>query len=121
LLPLSEEPGLQIQTRDGRWLDAQQIDGAILVNTGEFLNRWTNGRFLATPHRVVTPKRDRYSIAFFFNPTWDTLATPLPTCVDQQHPAQYEPIRFLDYICWYVEQSYRASAGGAADAKVSAK
>lgn len=120
LLPLSAEPGLQIQTRDGRWIEAHQIEGAILVNTGEFLNRWTNGRFIATPHRVVQPKRDRYSIAFFFNPTWDAIAQPLPTCVSRDNPAQFEPISFLDYICWYVEQSYMASAGGAAEAKLAA-
>src|SRR3546814_8233334 len=48
-LPLSEEPGLQIQTPRGEWIKAEQVEGAIIVNTGEFMNRRSNGRFIATP------------------------------------------------------------------------
>ena len=67
---------------------------------GEFLHRWTNGRFLATPHRGLTPKRDRYSIAFFFNPTWDTVADALPTCIGPDNPPRFKPVKFLDYREW---------------------
>lgn len=106
LLPVTDEPGLQIQTTSGRWLPANTIEGAIIVNTGEFLNRWTNGRFMATPHRVVPTKRDRYSLAFFFSPTWDTVAEPLPTCIGPDNPPRFSPVRFLDYRVWYVNQNY---------------
>ncbi len=111
-LPLSEEPGLQIQTQSGRWLPAEQADGAIIVNTGEFMNRWTNGRFIATPHRVVPPKHDRYSTAFFFNPTWDTVADPLPTCVSADNPARFEPIQMIDYLAWYFDRNFGKKGGG---------
>lgn len=106
LLPVTDEPGLEIQAADGRWLPINSIPGAIIVNTGEFLNRWTNGRFMATPHRVIPPRRDRYSIAFFFNPTWDTVADPLPTCVGPDNPPRFKPVRFLDYRDWYLSQNY---------------
>lgn len=106
LLPVTEEPGLEIGTASGRWLPANTVPGAIIVNTGEFLNRWTNGRFMATPHRVVPPRRDRYSIAFFFNPSWDTVADPLPTCVGPDNPPRFKPVRFLDYRNWYLSQNY---------------
>ncbi len=112
LLPLSDEPGLEIRAPSGNWLPARVEGNGIIVNTGEFLNRWTNGRFIATPHRVVPPKHDRYSIAFFFNPTWDTLSEALPTCVSQANPPQFEPMRFLDYLCWYVDKNYSRSGGG---------
>jgi isopenicillin N synthase-like dioxygenase len=111
-LPLSDEPGLQIQTQSGRWLPAEQVDGAIIVNTGEFMNRWTNGRFIATPHRVVPPKNDRYSTALFFNPSWDAVATPLPTCVSADNPAQFEPIQMLDYLAWYFDRNFAKQGGG---------
>ena len=116
LLPLSEEPGLEIRAPSGRWLPARVEGNGIIVNTGEFLNRWTNGRFIATPHRVVPPKRDRYSIAFFFNPTWDTLSEALPTCVGPDHPPRFEPVKFLDYLCWYVDRNYSRAGGGQQDA-----
>jgi isopenicillin N synthase-like dioxygenase len=113
LLPVTSEPGLEIRTASGRWLPANALDGAIIVNTGEFLNRWTNGRFLATAHRVVPPRQDRYSLAFFFNPSWDTVAEPLPTCTGPDNPPRFRPVRFLDYREWYINQNYLDETGKA--------
>lgn len=111
-LPLSNEPGLQIQTRDGEWIAAEQVEDAIIVNTGEFMHRWTNGRFIATPHRVVPPRNDRYSIAFFFNPTWDTEAVPLDTCVSADNPSRFDPINIHDYLDWYINENFNKDGGG---------
>ena len=111
LLPVTEEPGLQIRTTTGRWLPANTIEGAIIVNTGEFLNRWTNGRFMATPHRVVPTGRDRYSIAFFFNPSWDAVADPLSSCTGPDNPPRFKPVRFLDYRNWYLNQNFLGLTG----------
>ena len=111
LLPVTEEPGLQIRTTTGRWLPANTIEGAIIVNTGEFLNRWTNGRFMATPHRVLPTGRDRYSIAFFFNPSWDTVANPLSSCTGPGNPPRFKPVRFLDYRNWYLNQNFLGLTG----------
>jgi len=43
---------LSILLRAGRWIDAPGVDGAYVVNGGDILHRWTNERFLSTPHRV---------------------------------------------------------------------
>lgn len=106
LLPLSDVPGLEIMLPSGKWIAAPPVDGAILVNTGEFLNRWTNGRFLATPHRVVQVSRDRYSMAFFFNPADDTVAEPLDTCISEDHPSQFEAITIREYRDWYAKENF---------------
>jgi isopenicillin N synthase-like dioxygenase len=102
---------LQVRATTGKWLPAHAIEGAIIVNTGEFLNRWTNGRFMATPHRVVPMDRDRYSVAFFFNPSWDTVSDTLPTCTGPDNPPKFEPVRFLDYREWYLNQNFLAMTG----------
>ena len=115
LLPVSQVPGLEILLPSGDWLPALPADGGILVNTGEFLNRWSNGRFLATPHRVVTPAQDRYSMAMFFNPNADTVAAPLATCVSEEHPAAYEPVTMLEYMSWYIDSNYKRESGGRQD------
>jgi isopenicillin N synthase-like dioxygenase len=116
LLPLSEVPGLEIRTRAGNWINADHMGSDdIIINTGEFLNRWTNGRFLASPHRVNSPKTDRYSMALFFNPSPDTVAAPLDTCVSADNPAKFEPISIYDYMCWYVDRNYPPEAGGKND------
>ena len=45
--------------------DAPAIPGAFVVNGGQFLQRWTNDYFLATPHRAVNRSGgERYALAF---------------------------------------------------------
>lgn len=112
LLPIPGVPGLEILTQGGTWIEAQPIDGGIIVNTGEFMNRWTNGRFIATPHRVVQPPTDRYSIATFFNPNHDTVADVFETCTGPDNPPRYEPMQLIDYVQWYIDRNYKRDAGG---------
>jgi isopenicillin N synthase-like dioxygenase len=105
-LPMSDEPGLEVKTQDGRWIAVPQVPGAMLINTGEFLNRWSNGRFIATPHRVLGPKRDRYALTFFYSPADETLSAPPPTCVGNDNPARFAPVTFLQYLTDYAEGNY---------------
>lgn len=106
LLPLSDVPGLEVLSQAGHWLPASNIPGAILVNTGEFLNRWTNGRFIATPHRVVSPATDRYSMAVFYNPGVEAVAEPLDTCIGPDNPPRYEPVCFHDYLAHFCDRNF---------------
>ncbi len=112
LLPMSDVTGLEILSPRGEWISATPVKNGIIVNTGEFLNRWSNGRFLATPHRVIPPKKDRYSMAMFFNPNPDTLAVPLESCVSPENPAAFEPVTMIDYMGWYIDNNYKREAGG---------
>ncbi len=112
LLPMSEVSGLQVRNPSGTWIPAEPVPNGIIVNTGEFLNRWSNGRFIATPHRVIPPDRDRYSMAAFFNPGPDTVATPLASCCSADNPPRYEPARLIDYMCWYIDRNYWGIGAG---------
>ena len=53
LLAPSSVPGLSIRLPDGTWFDAPSDPDAFVVNGGDILRRWTNDRFLATPHRAI--------------------------------------------------------------------
>ena len=84
LLLGAEEPGLQILTRDGRWLAVNPPPGCLVVNVGDMLQRLTNHVLPSTTHRVANPPaerrgRTRLSTPFFvhFNPDFDirTLAS----------------------------------------------
>jgi isopenicillin N synthase-like dioxygenase len=112
LLPISQVSGLEVMWPDGEWVRVTPVPNGIVINTGEFLARWSNGRFLATPHRVIVPDRHRYSMALFFNPNHDTLAVPLKTCVTAERPAAYEPVSMLEYMSWYMDTNYRREGGG---------
>ena len=84
--------GLQVRTRDGRWIDVPTSPATFVVNIGDLLMRWTNDRWLSNLHRVVNPpradapSRARLSIAFFNHPNYDALIECLPSQGAAKHP-----------------------------------
>ncbi|HYG84825.1 MAG TPA: 2-oxoglutarate and iron-dependent oxygenase domain-containing protein [Azospirillum sp.] len=85
------EPGLQVMNADGRWIDAPPIPGAFVINIGDMMEAWTNGRFIATAHRVVSPPVERFSFPLFCAVDYGTLVEPLPACVSPDDPPRYAP------------------------------
>jgi Isopenicillin N synthase and related dioxygenases len=79
LLQQDDVGGLQVETADGRWIDATPLPGAFVVNIGEMLEIATQGYLTATRHRVISPPPgvDRYSIPFFLAPRLDAVVEPL--------------------------------------------
>ena len=105
-LPLMDVPGLEVMAPSGKWIEVDPLRGGIVVNTGEFLNRWTNGRFIAPPHRVVPPKKDRYALTFFFNSNDETIAEPISTCITPGEKPKYDPMSFHDFFITYMDGNY---------------
>ena len=69
MLAREEVPGLAVRLPSGEWLAPPVIPGTLLVNLGNMMKRWSNDRFLSTPHGVLNDSgTDRYSIAFFYSP-----------------------------------------------------
>ncbi len=61
--------GLEIENKNGEWIGAPSIPDTFVINIGNVMQIWTDGRFSSTPHRVINRGgRDRYSIPFFVNP-----------------------------------------------------
>ena len=70
--------GLEIQNKNDEWVGAPPIDGTFVINIGNVMQTWTNGRFSSTPHRVIDrSNRDRYSVPLFANPSYDIEVRPL--------------------------------------------
>jgi len=101
-------PGLQVRLPDGEWYDVPSRPGTIVVNSGDMLRRWTNHRFLSTPHRAVSPVSgsDRYAFPFFFDAAADHPMACLPICCTQANPPRYEPITYTDYMLWFTRRNY---------------
>lgn len=98
---LAQDPGggLELQRPDGQWVCAPHIPGTLIVNLGDLAARWTNDLYRSSPHRVVNGLgRDRYSMAFFFNPEHRTVIETLPSCVSPERPARYAPVVAGDYM-----------------------
>jgi hypothetical protein len=60
----------------GEWLDIPTVEGALVVQLGAIMQRWTADVWRATPHRVLCPPAgvvsDRLTLGFFFRPNCDT-------------------------------------------------
>lgn len=103
--------GLEVQDAQGGWIPAPSIPGAVLINTGDLTQRWSNDVFRSTQHRVALPQRekttqDRYSIAFFCQPDADAEITCFPSCQDESHPPRYAPITAGEYLLSRLQATY---------------
>jgi isopenicillin N synthase-like dioxygenase len=97
LLNQDDTGGLQVRARSGEWVTAVPIPETFVVNIGDLMARWTNDRFVSTPHRVVNSSgRARYSMALFFDPAFDTVIDPRDLRPDG--PPLYPPVTCGEYI-----------------------
>ena len=87
-----DQPGLQVRRADDEWVDVDPPRGALVVNLGDAMERWTNDRWRSTLHRVTVPAGRRQSIAFFHNANWDAVIECLPTCREADEPPRHTPI-----------------------------
>ena len=101
LLAQDDVGGLQVQGPGGDWIDVRPIPGAFVLNTGSVMRRWSNGRYKATPHRVMNdPSRERYSVAFFVDPH---VTTTIDALVGDAAEAPYV---FGDFLRAELETGY---------------
>ncbi|MFT4128214.1 MAG: 2-oxoglutarate and iron-dependent oxygenase domain-containing protein [Gordonia sp. (in: high G+C Gram-positive bacteria)] len=93
--------GLQVLDHDGIWHDVAPADGALLINLGDLMARWTNERWMSTLHRVKPPIVDgtierRRSAAYFHDGNIDATISTLPSCVGAG--SRYSPITVGEHI-----------------------
>ncbi len=97
-LILQTAPGLELLATDGDWYDVPGHDGRLVVMLDDMMERWTNGLFRATGHRVRNTGEQRYSIVMFFAVNDDEIVAPLPQFVAQHNPAKYPAVRQRDHL-----------------------
>ena len=86
--------GLQVLGKHGKWIEAPWVDGALTVNIGDMMARWTGDRWLSNRHRVLapdarTPDEELISLVYFHeaNPTAPLVSVPPPIGVVEHEPA----------------------------------
>jgi isopenicillin N synthase-like dioxygenase len=91
--------GLEVTTRDGRWVGVESVPDAFVVNIGDLMAGWTNDRWRSTVHRVTDPPatagqayRRRFSMPFFHNANWDAQVSCLPTCLVPGQQPKYPTV-----------------------------
>lgn len=104
--------GLEVEDphQKGVFRPASYIPGTVLVNVGDFLQRWSNDILKSTVHRVrapplvegekgkgrITPAR--YSIPYFCGADVDAVVECVPSCFGPDNPKKYEPINAGQYL-----------------------
>ena len=97
LLMGASAEGLQVKRRDDKWIPITAVEDCLIVNVGDMLQRYTNGRLKSTIHRVVNPpkeklKTSRYSVPFFMHANPDMKLNCLEGCISAANPKQFEDI-----------------------------
>jgi len=106
-LARAEVPGLAVRLPSGRWLAPPIVPGTFLINLGNIMRRWSNDRFLSTPHGVLNESgTDRYSIAYFHSPNPDSVIECLPTCTGADNPPRYPPAVYRHLVLEFYRANY---------------
>ena len=98
-----------------KWIDVAPIEGAIVVNAGDLLTRWSNDLIRSTEHRVVEPpvgsghaesRKEghpaRYSVAYFCHPDFDRWITGIPGTGEKK----YEGVNSGEYVEMRLSATY---------------
>ncbi|KAI0770294.1 thymine dioxygenase [Fomes fomentarius] len=117
LLLQDDVGGLEIEdpNKPGEFRSAPPIPGALIVNAGDFMMRWSNDVIRSTIHRVRAPPHaktaggtipDRYSIPYFCAPDFTAVVECLPGTFTEENPPKYEPISAQQYILQRLAATY---------------
>lgn len=96
---------------DGEWRPVQPLEDAILVNAGDLIERWTNGRYRSPLHRVrlaAERSEPRLSLVCFTAPANEAVVEPLPQCCGEGDPPRYAPVVAGE---WLKEKLRRTAVG----------
>ncbi|XP_061964368.1 probable 2-oxoglutarate-dependent dioxygenase AOP1 [Populus nigra] len=105
ILCQNEVQGLEVQTKNGDWAQVMVPENAFTAIVGDTVKAWSNGRLHAARHRVViSGDRDRYSCGLFSTPKEEAVIEVPNELVDKEHPLQYRPFNFSDYLSYFVSK-----------------
>ncbi|WJX84707.1 hypothetical protein P8452_67251 [Trifolium repens] len=100
LLLQDEVEGLQIQFQD-KWLTVQPIPNAFVINIGDHLEIFSNGKYKSVLHRVmVNEAKSRVSVASLHSLPFDCTVKPSPKLIDEANPKRYMDTDFGSFLAY---------------------
>ncbi|GLJ24152.1 hypothetical protein SUGI_0460770 [Cryptomeria japonica] len=92
------QEGLQVLSKQGKWLDVNPLPHSFVINVGDSLKAWSNGRCHSSGHRVVYKGwKHRISVATAFYFPNDYKIWAPAKLVDENNPRLYKPYIFSEY------------------------
>jgi isopenicillin N synthase-like dioxygenase len=99
LLHQDDNGGLQVFNKSKQWVEAPPIPGTFVCNTGDLLNRWTNGFLSSNLHRVINRSgNERFSMPVFFDPDPNAIINSKDFKQFANQASTHSPIQVSDYI-----------------------
>ena len=103
LLMGASADGLEILTKEDKWIPIISEPDQLVINVGDMLERLTNKKLMSTVHRVVNPSKEklntsRYSIPFFMHPRPEMDLTCLENCIDDQNPKSFDDMTAGEFL-----------------------
>ncbi|KAH0489854.1 hypothetical protein TgHK011_001347 [Trichoderma gracile] len=89
--------GLEVLNKQGQWLRARPIEGTLVVNLGDLMQRITNDEYVSTVHRARNRSgRERVSIPFFWG--FGLHETCGVVVVEEGKGKRYEDVRCEEWV-----------------------
>ncbi len=103
LLMGASAEGLEVKTKEEKWIPVNVAEDAVVVNVGDMLQRLTNNVLRSTTHRVSNPPKEkwgtsRFSIPFFLHPISEMDLACLESCITEENPKQYDDMTAGEYL-----------------------
>ncbi|MED6169383.1 hypothetical protein PIB30_020859 [Stylosanthes scabra] len=102
ILYQDEIGGLQVRSKEGKWIDIKPSEGTLVVNIGDMLQAWSNDKLRSSEHRVVLKKQpyyvNRFSMAFFWCFEDEKVIVAPNEVVGDGNKRLYSPFACLDYL-----------------------
>ena len=92
--------GLQVRSKEGKWMDINPCEGTLVVNIGDLMQAWSNGNLRSSEHQVVLKQRhvNRLSLAFFWCFEDDKVIISPNEVVGEGNLRIYQPFVCADYL-----------------------
>ncbi|KAM2273997.1 hypothetical protein ACFX1S_043857 [Malus domestica] len=102
ILCQNDVQGLEILTKQGKWVEVMVPEEAVVVFVGDAIKAWSNGRLHAVTHRVMmSGDKERYSYALFSLPKEEVVIEVPQEFIDKEHPLLYKPFNFGAYFTYF--------------------
>ena len=91
--------GLQVLNHEGQWIAAKPVEGTLVVNIGDYLQRITNDKYVSTVHCARNwSGRERVSMPFFWGFGLHESCQVLESCLGDAGTSKYEEIKCVDWV-----------------------
>ncbi|KAI4355690.1 hypothetical protein L6164_004438 [Bauhinia variegata] len=102
ILYQNQVEGLEVQTKDGKWINYKPSPQSFIVMIGDSLHAWANGRLHSPFHRVMmTGNEARYSAGLFSIPKGGYVIKAPEELVNDEHPLLFTPFDHVEFLKYY--------------------